>query len=153
MWRKCDMEKFKAKVQKRVLILSMTVLFIGVIYLILISGLVIDTPTVPDFIRGFNMGAFAGVELILVFFIVKYFVAMKKEDNLKKLYIEENDERSKLILEKTGAFGMLVFTILCAIGAIVAGFFDETVFYTLLCVTALSAIIRGACKLYYHMKL
>ena len=106
----------------------------------------------PGFYQGFNMGAFAGVNYSGLLF-VKYFVAMKKEDNLKKLYIEENDERSKLILEKTGAFGMLVFTILCAIGAIVAGFFDETVFYTLLCVTALSAIIRGACKIYYHTKL
>lgn len=147
------MEKFKAKVQKRVLILSMTVLFIGAIYLLLVSGLVMNTPTVPDFIKGFNMGAFVGVELILVFFTVKYFFSMKNEDALKKLYIEENDERSKLILEKTGAFGMLMFIVLCAIGTIVAGFFNETVFYTLLGVTALGAIIRGACKLYYHIKL
>jgi hypothetical protein len=147
------MEKFRAKIQKRVMVLSLTVIFISAVYLLLISGLIMETPSIPDFIKGFNMGAFVGVELILVFFTVKFFFSMKNEDALKKLYIEENDERSKLILEKTGAVGMLLFILLCAIGTIVAGFFNETVFYTLLGVTALGAIIRGACKIYYHTKL
>lgn len=147
------MEKFRAKIQKRVTVLSLTAIFTAAVYLLLISGLVMDTPSVPGFIRGFNMGAFAGVELILVFFTVRYFVSMKNDDTLKKLYIEENDERTKLILEKTGAVGMLLFIIVSAVGAIVAGFFNETVFYTLLGTTVLSSLIRGACKLYYHIKL
>lgn len=147
------MEKFKAKIQKRVFILSLTAIFTAAVYLLLVSGLVVDTPSVPGFVKGFNMGAFSGIELILVFFTVKYFVSMKNEDALKKLYIEENDERTKMIMEKTGAVGMLLFIIVSAIGAIVAGFFNQTVFYTLLGTTVLGSLIRGACKLYYHIKL
>jgi hypothetical protein len=147
------MDKFKGKIQKRVMMLSMTAMFTAAVYIVLVSGLVMETPSVPEFIKGFNMGAFSGVELILVFFTVKYFVSMKNEATIKKLYIEENDERTKTIFQKTGAVGMTLFIIVLAIGAIVAGFFDQTVFYTLLGTTALGSLIRGACKLYYHKKL
>ncbi len=147
------MEKFKVKIQKRVLLLSTTTIFTAAIFSLLLSGLLMDTPTVPEFIKGFNMGAFCGLELILIFFTVKYFVSMKNEESLKKLYIEENDERRKAIMEKTGAVGMLLFTILSAIGTVIAGFFDLTVFYTLMGTTVLSSLIRGACKLYYFKKL
>ncbi len=147
------MEKFRAKIQKRVLILSLTAIFTAAVYLLLVSGLIMDTPSVPDFVRGFNMGAFSGVELVLVFFTVKYSVSMKNEAALKKLYIEENDERRKMIFQKTGAVGMTLFIILSAIGAIIAGFFNQTVFFTLIGTTALGSLIRGVCKLYYHNKL
>jgi hypothetical protein len=147
------MEKFKIKVQKRVTILALTTIFTFILYLLLVSGLLMDTPSVPDFIKGFNMGAFCGVELVLVFFTVKFLGSMKNEATLKKLYIEENDERRKMIMEKTGAFGMVLFILISAIATIVAGFFDETVFYTLLGTTMLASLIRGAFKLYYFKKL
>ncbi|MBP7176611.1 MAG: hypothetical protein KBA53_10435 [Thermoclostridium sp.] len=147
------MEKFKVKVQKRVMILALTAISIAAVYLLLVSGLVIATPSIPGFIKGFHMGSFLGVELILVFFTVKYLTAMKNEATLKKLNIEENDERTRMIMEKTGGVGMIVFVIASAIAAIVAGFFNETVFYTLLAATAAASLIRGACKLYFYRKL
>ena len=48
------MEKFKIKVQKRVTILALTTIFTFILYLLLVSGLLMDTPSVPDFIKGFN---------------------------------------------------------------------------------------------------
>lgn len=147
------MEKFKVKIQKRVLILSLTAIFTAAVFILLLSGLLMDTPSIPEFIKGFNMGVFCGLELILIFFTVKYFMSMKNEEALKKLYIEENDERRKVIMEKTGAVGMLLFTIISAIGTVIAGFFDLTVFYTLLGTTTLSVLIRGACKLYYFNRM
>lgn len=147
------MENYKAKVKKRVTLLSLTDIFIAVIYILLISGAVMDTPSVPDFVKGYNAGAFIGLELVLIFFTVKYFVSMNNETALKKLYIEENDERRKLIMQKTGNVGMVLCTVLLAIATIISGFFNQTVFYTLLGATFLCGLIRLACKLYYHNKL
>lgn len=147
------MEKFRQKIQLKIILISLTVLSIAVAYLVLLSGKIINPPSVPDFIKGFNMGAFAGVQLTLAFFIVKYVVSLRKEASLKKLYIEQNDERRKLILQKTGDVGMTLGSIGFAVATIISGFFSETVFLTLLCATVFISLIRGACKLYYYKKL
>ncbi len=146
------MEKFRAKIRKRVILLSMTVMFLTAIYLILLTGLM-DLPPISDFIKGFNGGIVAGVEIVLVFFTVKYFVSMKNEVSMKKLYIKENDERTQMIMQKTGEVGMTFFMIISVIATIISGFFNETVFFTLLGATVFSTLIRVACKLYYHTKL
>lgn len=147
------MEKFRAKIQKRVLLLSLSALVTGLVFILLQSGLILEAPLVPEFISGFNLGVFLGFEMILVFFTVRYFISLRNESMLKKLYIEENDERRKVIMEKTGAVGMIIFIILSAIGTVIAGFYDLTVFYTLMGTTVVSSLVRGVCKFYYHNKM
>lgn len=146
------MEKFRAKVQKRVTMMSMIILATAAAYSLLLSG-IMELPSVPDFIRGFNTGAFAGIELVMVFFTVKYLVSLKNDTLLKKLFIEEHDERTKMIMEKTGNIGMTLITIVFAIATIISGFFSQTIFFTLLAATVLISLVRGACKLFYFFKM
>ena len=146
------MEKFKEKIRLRVLWMAIITICLSIsyIYLSLNSD---RLPQIPDFIRGFQFGAFFGVILVLVFFLAKYLGSLRNEEALKKLYIEENDERSIMIMQKTGAFGITICIIGLAFATVIAGFFNEIVFFTLLGATVFTAFVKGGFKLYYHRKL
>ncbi len=143
------MERFKNKIRKRTTLMSVVIMGILVTYFVL-SLYKGSLPVIPDFIRGFHTGAFIGVELTFVFFISKYIDSLRKEEALKKLYIEENDERTIMIMQKSGAIGMVICMIGLAIGTIVAGFINTTVFFTLLAALIFIALVRGFIKVYYH---
>lgn len=146
------MDKFKQKIQARMVWISAVMIISAVVYFIL--PLYKDMlPVIPDFIRGFHAGAFAGIEIIMVFFLVRYAISLRSEKELKKLYIEENDERTLMIMQKSGAAGMTLCIIGFAIATIAAGFFDKTVFFVLLGATLFTAMIKGFIKIYYHRKL
>lgn len=143
------MEKFKAKIRKRTLVISIVLLAMAATYFVF--SLYRDSlPPVPDFIKGFHTGAFIGVELVAVFFITRYSVSLRREELLKKLYIEENDERTKMIMQKSGALGMGICMVGLAIGTIAAGFVDKTVFFSLLGALVFISLVRGFIKVYYH---
>lgn len=143
------MEKFKAKIKRRTLIISIVLIIMAATYF-LFSLYRNTLPPVPDFIRGFHTGAFIGVELVAVFFIARYSVSLRKEELLKKLYIEENDERTKMIMQKSGALGMGICMAGLALGTIAAGFMDKTVFFSLLGALLFISLVRGFIKVYYH---
>lgn len=107
---------------------------------------------ISDMIRGFQTGVFIGLQLFMVIFITKYRKAIKSEDSLKKLYIEENDERKKLIRDKIGGTGLNFIIGSAAAAVVISGFFSETVFITLLAVLMFIAMVKGFLKLYYRNK-
>ncbi|MDF2589140.1 MAG: hypothetical protein K0S41_2981 [Anaerocolumna sp.] len=146
------MEKYAKKVKVRSFIMSIVTLLIGItiIFLMIIQK---QLPNVPDFIRGFQFGAFSGLELIMIYYIVKDIISINDEKSLRKLYIKETDERTKAIMQQTGDIGMTICMIGLAFATIVAGFFDQTVFFSLLGATIFTSTIRGVLKLYYHKKL
>ncbi|MDF2573055.1 MAG: hypothetical protein K0R55_4659 [Sporomusa sp.] len=145
------MEKFKQKVQQRTAIMGLVMVVMAVVFTYL-SGFEGDLPSIPDFIKGFHSGIFTGLELILVFFTAKNLTSMKNETVLKKLYIEETDERTAMIMQKTGAMGMTICMIGLAAATVVSGFYNEVVFFSLLGATIFTALIKGFFKLYYHYK-
>ncbi len=143
------MEKYKKKIQIRTILMSFVMIGLAVFYFVFpIYRKAL--PQIPDFIRGFHTGAFVGVELAMVFFIVRFFVSLRTEESLKKLYIQENDERSKMILQKSGALGMGICMLGMAAGTVVAGFVNTTVFFSLLSALIFISLVRGCIKIYYH---
>ena len=78
--------------------------------------------------------------------------ATKDENQLKKLYIKENDERTIMIMLKTGAIGINICIIGLAFATIIAGYFNEIAFFTLLGSTLFVALIKGLFKVYYNIK-
>ncbi len=144
------MDKFKRKIRVRIIWLLAIFICIALLYfaLALSKGTVI-----PDFIRGFHTGAFAGIEAGILIVIVKYIVSARKEESLKKLFIEENDERRLMIMQKSGAWGMTACILGLAVAAVVAGFFDQTVFFSLLGALIYTAVVKGFLKIYYYRKL
>lgn len=145
------MDKFKEKLRIRNLWMSAVVLLAAVTNFILFFNKD-SVPEIPDFTRGFQTGVYLGIELLLVFFIGRNITAMRSERALKKLYISENDERTIMIMQKTGAVGINICIIGLAFAAVIAGFFNQTIFYALLGATIFTALVKGFFKLYYHHK-
>lgn len=146
------MDKFKEKVRSRVIILTVVCMSLGLSYLILFSNQD-KLPNMPDFIKGFHSGVLFGIISLLTYHIIKNLIAMKDEKVLKKLYIEENDERIIIIMQKTGSIGINTCILGFGIATIIVGFLNETIFFTLLGVTLFTALVKGFFKVYYYNKI
>ena len=145
------MEQFKKHLYGRIVLMAIASIIIGGIYILLFFD-IIGLPGAPDFIRWFGAGIFLVIEVFLVVYIFKYAASINNEQLMKKIYIAENDERTRMILQRTGAAGMTICSIVLAFATIVAGFFSTTVFYTLLAVTAFVAMVKLAFKIYYRYR-
>jgi hypothetical protein len=108
---------------------------------------------VDDFVQGFNSGVFSAVVGLSILSIISNCLTLRNEEKLKKLYIDENDERKLLIEQKSsaGAFSIIIYCLLLA--DIVAGFFNQTVFFTLLASIVFMLITRICIVLYYKHQL
>lgn len=150
------MENFRKVLKKRLsLMVSFNVVAAAFIGLIGAYGnmTAISNDNIAEMIHGFQVGIFLGLQIVMLLYISKYRNALRDEEKLKRLYIEEHDERTKLIKEKIGGVGFN-FT-LGAIGTatIVSGFLSEVVFLTLLGVLLFTVFVKGFLKLYYRNKL
>lgn len=141
------MEHFRDVLKKR---LTLAVLYNAcMIALIVLGNFLGRKYAVPDFIMGFNTGVCIGVQAVMIYYMGKYVSALKSEEKRRALYIEENDERSKYIQAQIGGIGINIILGGLALGTIVSGFFQETVFYTMLGTLIVSVLVKGALKLYY----
>ncbi|WP_145321535.1 hypothetical protein [Paenibacillus xylanexedens] len=146
------MDKYKIKVKTRKNVLSLVAAATLLIYVGLIfyrGGL----PDLPSFIKGFHTGAFIGVEVAVAFFLVRYIKASNNEAELKKQYIEENDERSVMILQSAGTLSIAIILIGLGIASVIAGFFNPLIFYTLLACLLFVLIVFFALWMYYARKI
>lgn len=102
-----------------------------------------------DFFRGFQMGAAVTFTLFAVYNAVRFVKILNDEGKLREWYIKEHDERTMAIWAKSG--GTVIYT--CAIlmigAAIVAGYFNMTVFITLLLCGAFLLFVKGGLNIYY----
>jgi len=81
-----------------------------------------------------------------------YAKALTSEAALKKLYIQENDERRKLIQDKIGGLGFNCMLGILAVSTTAAAFFNITVSVTLAVVLAVTAFMKSGLKIYYNRK-
>jgi hypothetical protein len=146
------MEQYKKKINNRIIWMAILTILVGLINVILNYYFQDKMTTISDFIRGFQVGIFCSLEVSLIYKIFKYIGALKDEKKLKLLSIAEKDERTKLIMQMTGAMGLNICYIGLAISAIIAGFINEIVFITLLGATIFTILVKGCFKLYYHYK-
>ena len=145
------MDKFKGKVKARAV--SSIIIFIVLISSYLILFLNQDRiSSMPSRIMSFNSGVLFSIGILLLIDIFKKLRVVKSEKGLKELYIEENDERIILIMQKTGAIGINICILGFGFATMIAGFFNETVFFTLLATTLFTALVKGIFKMYYYKK-
>lgn len=145
------MEKFKQRLKTRIIIMIAIIVVVALTNLVLLLNRN-NLPTLPDFISGFQLGVFMGFELLLVIFTIKNILSLSSPEKLKKLYIEENDERKKLIKQKTGGIVIYIFIITIAFAALVAGYFNQLIFFTLLATLVFIELVMVALKIYYLKK-
>lgn len=149
------MIEFKTTIKKRISLLSIfSVLSIVFIAVVGIWGYnQIDTNGhINDAMHGFQAGLFTGFLVMMLAQITKYRKALKDDEKLKLLYIEENDERKKLIRDKIGGVGYDFALGALVIALVAAGFFSEIIFITLGSVLLFMSLLKGFLKVYYNKK-
>lgn len=144
------MREFKKKlVQRNYLLLFAAVLIIIVTVLMQMKT---ANNNAQDFIKGYVIGLSTVIEVFLVISIIQNIRAIKKEEILQKKCIEEHDERALLIYQKVGSLGSSISIILLMILTIIAGYFNEIVFFSFLAATMVTVFVKAAVKIYYYKK-
>ena len=147
------MEQFKKTLRARVAINLFGGLFILACVII---GAVTVWPAATEF-SSFHLGFQVGLTTVLEFFLIwgsiKYLRVLGKEDKLKKLYYEENDERTRAINEKTGGVVLNACSIIILTAGILAGYFNSVVFFTLVACCLFLWVAHIILYAYYSKKL
>ena len=150
--------KEKLKVSQRIYTAAAVLLMIfSVLFLLSECGIVNITPITGDSHwqsrwRGFVSGASVGIAALMLMGIVRISKALKDEKALKKLYIQDHDERQIQIWTAARATAMQIFLIGGLVAGIVAGYFNMTVSVTILTCVFIHSLLGGACKLFYSRK-
>lgn len=146
------MEKFRTTIKRRIVIssgMALVTLVLGCysIYSISISDLSNATHS-DGFVAGFQFGLIVSIFALSVIDIIKLSRAIKDETKLKVLYNKEHDERMKAIRSKAGMPLIAITSVLMTMAAIIAGYFNIIVFYTLVIAVIGQLSISVAVKLY-----
>lgn len=149
------MEAYRKKLKTRIIGMSC---FSVVALMIVVICAVLATRTntdrhINDAALGFQCGLFASSAVLLIRRIVISVRALKYDAKCKALYIKEHDEREQAIAMKAGQSAYACSLPLIIVAVIVAGFFNEIVFWTLTAVIFVVSVIGGACLLFYQKRL
>ncbi|MBE0450944.1 MAG: hypothetical protein IBX70_08875 [Clostridia bacterium] len=144
------MEKFKQSIKRRIALLSIMVLVFMALGIqgYLMSGSTESASMSDGIVSGFQFGLIFGIGIRALIEIVTLSRALKDEKKIKILYNKENDERMKTIRSKAGMPMVLITSIMMVIAAIIAGYFNVVIFYTLVIAAMLQLTIGVFVKLY-----
>lgn len=146
------MEEFKTKVKRRRITdacLMLMAVVLG-IFCILSMGSQADDGTMAEgFVAGFQFGLVISIGVLSLVDFIKLSRAIKDETKLRVLYNKEHDERMKTIRSKAGQPLLTITSVLMVIAAIIAGYFNFIVFFTLVAAVlgqlAVSAGVKLVC--------
>lgn len=145
------MEVFRTKVKRRIVISSGLILVAVVLGFYSIYSLnYSDSSTMSDgFVAGFQFGLILSIGVLSLVDIIKLSLAINDDTKLKILYNKEHDERLKAIRNKAGAPMIIITSVLMVLAAIIAGYFNIVVFYTLVIAVigqlTISAVVKLVC--------
>ena len=105
-----------------------------------------------DFWNGMLTGASFGVCGVMIATLVRNILALRNEARLKKLYIRENDERTKIIWTDARRTAYQVMVIVQLLAGLIAGYFNITVCITLIASATVSSFVGLGFVLYYYLK-
>ena len=142
------MEQYKESLKARIVVLSVSIAALIALLILNESGTfrAIGLNEFSEFLRGLQTGILFSVCIVFGCLL------LKNDEKLKAAYYTENDERHKLIMMKTGGNAMYVCTVAILIGGIVAGYFNEIVFFSLAGCAMFLLLARCALRIYYHKK-
>jgi len=108
--------------------------------------------SLDGFASGFRTGIFVVFVASMMNSIMRAARALRSEDALRRLYIQESDERTNLIRDRVGRAGLDFITGGLATASFIAGMFNETVFYTLCGALAFAVLVKASLKFYYSRR-
>jgi hypothetical protein len=84
---------------------------------------------------------------------VQYGKAIKDDTKLKLLYNKEYDERQSLIRQKAGMPMLMITSGIMIFAGIIAGYFNEIIFYILILTAMIQMTLGVIVKIYYIKKI
>lgn len=156
------MDKYKVRIKNRMIfemIGTFTFLPVAVYALIRywnIEGVMSGT-LIKNFIGGVFNGLRGGVVIGFVIFLVITFIrnmlAIRNEEKLKKMYLEEYDERALAISEHSSrvTFNITIYIILVI--CVITGLYNTTISLTLLVVWIFILLTRIITMIFYNNKI
>lgn len=141
------MEKYRSTIKNR--ILGATIYVIVIVAFIVLNRVFKLDVTGGGFEGGFIDGVVSGVGALVIFFLFKYKRALKDDELLQKLYIEEHDEREIYLKYRVGHTGYMFSLIGLSLGMIISVYLNRTVFITLLVVTLIMSFMSIFLKYHY----
>jgi len=142
------MHTFQQKVRTRIIVLTVLAVAVALIY----TGFMLyrsELPILNSFTKGFHQGIFFGLELVILGFLVQNIKGSRSEASLKKMQIEENDERFSLIIQKTASMTCLTMFAALGVATVIAGFLNAAVFFALLGTLLFMVILFYAMWIYF----
>ena len=140
------MEKFRKKIQKRFWISTFVSLFVP---LVLIALQVITKKDV-DYASGMIYGAVSGALVTAVFNIARMYSALHNEEKLKKMYIEETDERNIMLNKETGNTALIISLVCISFASVIASFFNIGISIALAAAACFTAMVTVVVRIYYN---
>ena len=145
------MEQYRKKLRTRIVLFSFVLLLL--VCVLLYNQFGASSAMKDNLSFSFQCGFSAAGSLVLAFMLMKYRRALSDEQRLKVLYNQENDERMKTIRAKAGVPMVMILSLLLVLAGMVIGYFNETVFFVLICVAIFQLFASAAVKLYYMKKI
>jgi hypothetical protein len=145
------MDTYKKIVRRRIALLVIPVL-IAVsfgIYDVFFAGSEIKNSD----IFGFQVGAITAIGILAMINIIRFSRLLKDKKKLQLQYNRENDERYKAIRGKVGMPVLLITSVIMIIVGVVAGYFNITIFYTLIIAALGQMTISVIVKILYMKKM
>lgn len=144
------MEDFKKRIKRRIILFSGMTLLIAllVVYDFFASGNSEKASMTDGIVSGFQFGLIFGIGTLALLQLIKLNTVIKDDKKLKMLYYKEHDERLKTIRSKAGMPMLMITSIIMLIAAIIAGYFNMVVFYTLAIAAIVQLSIGTIVKLY-----
>ena len=109
-----------------------------------------DQARINDSVLGFINGLTLGIEIICVFSVYRIRKALKDDKILRRLYIDENDERKNFIKLRSGSNLIGKITLGIFVISILASYFNMVVFYTLVITGSFLILVSLLLKLYWR---
>lgn len=125
---------------------------LGVV-LIVLSLTVFEESGLPDFVRGFYLGAGSGMTLAGVFFTISTVCLLKNPEAARREEIRETDERERAIIAEAMKTVFWVFYVVLIVGIFVALPLNRTVFYTLVVLMLIQSAAFSGALLWYRRKM
>lgn len=143
------MEGYKRTIRKRQILLSLIALIAAGVGIY--DGLILDSVRSDNIVFSFQCGLAIGCGLLAAVKLIHYSKILKNEMQLKIEYNKENDERTKAIRNKSGMPMLMITSGIMLLAGVIAGYFNELVFTTLI-IASVCQLTIGAIVKVYHIK-
>lgn len=145
------MDDFRKTIKRRIFLLLLLIIFSVALVLFDVFWVSPDIKESP--VYGFQVGIILSLGLLAILTVRRYRSLLKDENKLLLKFNKENDERIKAIKAKAGIPILPLLAAITIIAGVIAGYFDNLIFMTLIIAATSQMLVCVLVKLIYMKKM